>query len=319
MKRILALLISLLIVLPWCASAVAPVSLAAEITEEDWTNDNILYVWTKKEFSGRHFLAEDFPEVRVKEILAVTKHFDGSVRLLLLLDRSVQTAAQAAETLVNNSFVDEIDFCADLPFNTVFELNSRDISLKVGESFVLEKVRFDAYYPQFDYQYISIRVLEEKYDRNKTYTVEDFPEFPAKSVTKTGPDQGIFTLEIENKGFVHFMRALDAFIKGEYQNVSFSRITAGFRPSFLETATDSQAVSLEEIDGNHIKIIAKKPGQAQVNVTYGTGANSASAVCIVRVVENNTWVFVLAGGVAALLALGTVWFLRKRRSIKSRA
>ena len=178
----LGLIIALIYVFVGC-SHIPP-----KVSDEIWDNQNAVYVDIAPEYVEEVFdnWENAFADLGLKAVFITKKEFEGaydidydpSLTLLLVLEKGgTENQTTAIETLKTDERVRSARILADVPFEPVntLHLNEAEIHAKVGDTITLTvNGESKEYAPWFSFDSIFTIVLK-KYNKNKTYTPEDFP------------------------------------------------------------------------------------------------------------------------------------------------
>lgn len=181
-----AIVLGLIITLTYIFVGCTPVD--PKVSDEIWDNQNAVYVDIAPEYVKDVFndWEDAFADLGLKAVFITKKEFEGaydidydiSLTLLLVLENGgAENQAAAVETLKADKRVKSAKILTDVPFEPVNTLhfNEAEIHAKVGDTVTLTiNGNSSEYAPWFSFDSIFPIVLK-KYDRNKTYTPEDFP------------------------------------------------------------------------------------------------------------------------------------------------
>ncbi len=158
-----------------------------KVSDEIWDNQNAVYVDIDPEYVTKVFdkWEKAFSDLGLKAVFITKKTFNGAydnedpalTLLLVLKNGGAEKQAAAVEKLKADKRVLSARIVDDVPFEPINTLHfeEEEIQAKVGDTITLAVSGESMVYEQwFSFDSIFPIVLK-KYNKNKTYTPEDFP------------------------------------------------------------------------------------------------------------------------------------------------
>lgn len=235
-----------------------------------WTNNNAVYVTIKDDNRNivYHNVEETFKDYEYKKIYVIGKHYDYNkninYQLLFILNDNEQE--NFINSILQNDKVQYAYKCEDLPFEGYDnrKLIGSTNTIKVGEELEITiEGEFKIY--QQSFLYSGIWVKTNDFNKDKTYTIDDFPYLNLVTVRKNNFRQDTLFLELAKQDYFNAMHAsniLSRMDNIEYVNLDYYNVV---RPiwQISDIAIVDFVNGFEDFEKT--KVIGLKPGEVTIN------------------------------------------------------
>ncbi|MDI9486705.1 MAG: hypothetical protein QM214_02155 [Bacillota bacterium] len=287
-----------------------------KVSDEIWDNQNAVYVDIDPEYVTKVFdkWEKAFSDLGLKAVFITKKTFNGAydnedpaLTLLLVLKKGgAEKQAAAVEKLKADKRVLSARIVDDVPFEPINTLHfeEEEIQAKVGDTITLAVSGESMVYEQrFSFESIFPIVLKD-YDKEKTYTPEDFPNSGASSIKEMNLSYADYLqLSLETPGYFNAIKAVHAVAQNA--NVLAVMLTPVIGPAihfpdrwFVSDTTLAEITNLKakgtgyydgkRSDGQRVaaEVLCNQAGTFTVTFTQSLGNRmGGSATCTIIVEE----------------------------------